>query len=182
MDRQLTAFIGAERLLSGSEDEVARAVAALSADGRQANVHVFDDSNGRPVDLDLLAIVARHGDVLPRPRGRPKLGVVAREVTLLPRHWEWLADQPGGASAALRRLVDEARKTNVGRDAARRAKEAAYRFLLDMAGDRPGYEDATRALFASDRPRFDALVAGWPKDVRDYARRLAAPAFDEEPE
>jgi hypothetical protein len=109
-------------------------------------------------------------------RGRPKLGVTAREVTLLPRHWDWLASQPGGASATLRRLVDQARREAGASDAMRQAQEATYRVMTTLAGDLPGYEDATRALFANDRPRFDQLTAGWPTDIGDYARELNAKA------
>ena len=108
----------------------------------------------------------------PRPRGpgRPKLGVVAREVTLLPRHWEWLAQQPGGASVAIRKLVEEARRTGEDRDRVRQAQEAAYRFMSAMAGNKPHYEDAIRALFAGEAARFEKLIAEWPADVRDHAR------------
>ncbi|AWV08108.1 DUF2239 family protein [Marilutibacter maris] len=113
----------------------------------------------------------------PRPRGRPKLGVVAREVTLLPRHWEWLAEQPGGASAALRRLVESARHANADRDGRRRSQEAAYRFMTTLAGDLPGYEEANRALFAGDGAGFARHTGNWPRDLRDYALRLAADAL-----
>lgn len=112
-----------------------------------------------------------------RTRGRPRLGVVAREVTLLPRHWEWLATQPGGASVALRRLVEEARRASAGRDRQRFAREAAYRFMTAMAGDEPGYEETVRALFAGDSARFHGLVEAWPADVRDHAREMAAAAL-----
>jgi hypothetical protein len=105
------------------------------------------------------------------------LGVVAREVTLLPRHWAWLNGQPGGASVALRKLVEQARRDNDGRDRLRRAQEAAYRFMSVMAGDRPGFEEAARALFAGDSARFDRLVKPWPGDIRNHARKLAAAAF-----
>ena len=118
----------------------------------------------------------------PRGPGRPRLGVVPREVTLLPRHWQWLASQPGGASVALRRLVDEARRSSVGRDRVRRAQEVSYRVMTALAGDLPGFEDALRALFARDGAAFDRHVATWPDDVRDYARRLAAPALAGETE
>lgn len=107
-----------------------------------------------------------------RGRGRPKLGVVAREVTLLPRHWEWLAAQPGGASVALRKLVEEARRSQSGR--ARQAQERAYHFMNAMAGDLPGFEEATRALFAGDREGFAERIAGWPTDVREHAAWLAS--------
>jgi hypothetical protein len=113
----------------------------------------------------------------PRGRGRPKLGVVAREVTLLPRHWDWLATQPGGASAAVRRLVDEARQVSGSKDRLRQAKESAYRFMSAMAGDEPGFEEATRALFAGNEPRFVEMTAEWPGDVREHARALARRAL-----
>ena len=113
----------------------------------------------------------------PRGPGRPKLGVVAREITLLPRHWDWLAQQPGGASVAIRKLVEQARRTGEDKDRIRQAQEAAYRFMSVMAGNRPHYEDAIRALFAGDRRRFGKLIAGWPADVRDHASRLAERAF-----
>ena len=105
----------------------------------------------------------------PRGPGRPKLGVVAREITLLPRHWEWLAQQPGGASVAIRRLVEQARRSGEDKDRMRQAREAAYRFMSAMAGNKPHYEDAIRALFAGDPARFEELIAGWPADVRDHA-------------
>jgi hypothetical protein len=104
--------------------------------------------------------------------------VVAREVTLLPRHWEWLAQQSGGASVALRRLVDEARRANKGKDRVRQAQEAAYRFIAALAENKPHYEEVARALFARDAPRFETWTAEWPADVRDHARRLAAAAFE----
>ena len=112
-----------------------------------------------------------------RGAGRPRLGVVAREVTLLPRHWEWLDRQPGGASVTLRKLVEEARRGGADRDRVRHAQEVTYRFLLAIAGDLPGYEEAMRALFAGRRERFEELLAAWPPDVRDHALRLAAEAF-----
>jgi uncharacterized protein len=112
----------------------------------------------------------------PRGRGRPKLGVIAREVTLLPRHWDWLATQPGGASVALRKLVEEARRTHAEQDRRRKAQERAYHFMSAMAGDMPGFEEATRALFANDRARMSELIGAWPKDVRNHAIALA---FDE---
>jgi hypothetical protein len=114
-----------------------------------------------------------------RGPGRPKLGVVSREVTLLPRHWEWLASQPGSASVTLRKLVDEARKRNEGKDRIRRAQEITYRFMNAMAGDFPGFEEALRALYAADRERFTTLTESWSGDVRDFTRELASEAFSE---
>jgi hypothetical protein len=138
---------------------------------------VLEDTSGRTVELDLSGsleeVLARLGVETPAPtRGRPKLGVTAREVTLLPRHWEWLSTQPGGASAALRRLVDQARRETGASDAVRQAQEVTYRVMTTLAGDLPGYEEAIRALFAGDRVRFDQLTAPWPKDIGDYVREL----------
>ena len=155
-------------------------VVVLLKDIPQGEGLVFDDATGRQIDLDTRATpeeisVPYQEEVSaePRGRGRPRLGVVAKEVTLLPRHWDWLSGQPGGASVALRKLVDQARKTSGDRDRVRAAQEAAYRFMSAIAGNLPGFEEATRALFAYDRRRFGELIAGWPEDVRDYAVRLA---------
>ena len=181
-ERQATGFDGERRLLSGALIDVALALKAATAAGAEGPLLAFDDATGAVIDLDLRGsrsdIAARlAAGAAPRGRGRPKLGVVAREVTLLPRHWEWLAEQPGGASAALRRLVEAARRTGADENRARLAQEAAYRFMAAMAGDLPGFEEATRALFAPDRARFERHVAAWPNDVRAYAARLAEPAL-----
>ncbi len=174
-----TAFRGDRRLAAGDAPSVARALrTALAAEPDGPPVLVFDDATGRAVDLDLRETGGELAAPLtPRGPGRPKLGVVAREVTLLPRHWDWLNAQPGGASVALRKLVDEARKGSEAKDRVRRAQEAAYRVMSALAGDRPGYEEAVRALYAADRLLFDGLTADWPADVRDHVRALAADAF-----
>ena len=170
-----TAFQQGRMIGTGPFAAIAPVVTAAMAAGGQASVLVFDDATGRQVDLDLDNPPTRADE--PRGPGRPKLGVVAREVTLLPRHWEWLNAQRGGASVALRRLVDQARAATVDTDAQRRAQEAADRFMSVMAGDLPGYEAASRALYAGDQPQFVGLSEQWPADVRDHVRRLAAPAF-----
>jgi hypothetical protein len=177
-----TAFQGFKRIMTGSLPEVA----LFLKDRVQGEVLVFEDATGRQVDLDsrgtreeISARYAEQAPAEPRGRGRPRLGVIAREVTLLPRHWDWLTSQPGGASVALRKLVDEARRTSGDRDRARAAQEAAYRFLSVTAGNLPGFEEALRALFAHDHRRFGDLIAGWPEDVRDYAIKLAF--ADQEP-
>lgn len=177
-----TAFLGDSRLAAGAPWEVALAVKAATAQRRDAMVLVFDDRTGAQIDFDLRGdddeITARLRPAPePRPVGRPRLGVTAREVTLLPRQWEWLAGQPGGASATLRRLVDDARRGGEGRARIRAAQAAADRFMLAMLGDRPGYEEASRALYAGDRARFVELTAAWPADPLDHLLRLAAPAF-----
>lgn len=185
---QFTAFMGPRRLAAGSLADVAIAVMHASRRPAAPPIMIFSDTTGQPVDLDLRGterdVVGRlpqpaAGDAdetasrEPRGRGRPKLGVVAREVTLLPRHWEWLGAQPGGASVALRKLVEEARRANGDADRSRTAKEAAFRFMSAMAGNLADYEEALRALFADDRRKFTGLVAGWPDDIRDHAVKLA---------
>jgi len=176
-----TAFLGSRRIASGDVASVARAVKAQLSDDDAACVLVFDDETSRIVELDLRGCLAdvesRYSSSPARAAGRPKLGVVAREVTLLPRHWDWLARQPGGASTTLRRLVEEARKSHAGRDQVRAAQESAYRFMSTMAGNLPGFEEAARALFAADQAGFTARMETWPADVRDRANALAAAVF-----
>jgi uncharacterized protein len=138
---------------------------------------IFDDATGQPIDFDLRGTNEEPSSE-PRGRGRPRLGVVAREVTLLPRHWDWLGHQPGGASVALRKLVEEARRTSGDHDRIRAAQEAAYHFMSAIAGNLPGFEEAARALFAYDRRRFCDLIAAWPDDVRDHAIKLAFADLD----
>ena len=187
--QSVTAFIGQQLLASGPLAEVALAVMKASRSAAEETILIFNDANGRPLDLDLRGserdIVARLPQPapqlsaedlpVPEPRGpgRPRLGVVAREVTLLPRHWEWLATQPGGASVALRKLVEAARRSSGDLDRSRAARDAAYHFMSAMAGNLPGFEEASRALFADDRRQFVALIAGWPGDIRDHIVKLA---------
>ena len=140
---------------------------------------IFEDRTGRQVDFDLRGtvdeVVARSTRA-PEPAragpGRPKLGVVSREVSLMPRHWEWLEMQPNGISAAIRRLVEEARKRDPEGDRLRLSIEAAYRFMTAMAGNRPKFEEASRALFAKDSDRFAELIGEWPEDIKGYLARL----------
>ncbi len=171
-----TAFAGNRRLASGARREVLLAVKAHHDAGGD-RVLVFEDETGRQVDFDLRGtpdeVVARAEAPRKAGPGRPKLGVVSREISLLPRHWEWLEQQPNGSSAALRRLVDEARKREPDRARARRAREAAGRFMWAMAGDLPGFEEASRALYAGDERRLRALVRAWPKDVRAHLLALS---------
>ncbi|WP_293390076.1 DUF2239 family protein [Phenylobacterium sp. RIFCSPHIGHO2_01_FULL_69_31] len=175
-----TAFIGQTLAAAGSIETVAGILASNAA--VDSPPQIFEDATGRPVELDLrygpAAAVAEYRTRVAGPstrpgRGRPKLGVVAREVTLLPRHWEWLAGQPGGASATLRRLVEEARRADTGPDRIRLAREAAYRVMSALAGDLPGFEEASRALFAGDLEALEARAAGWPSDIRSFVLRLA---------
>lgn len=192
-DPAYVAFDGDRRIGSGSLRDVACAARQALDRSHDASILVFEGGSSTLVDLDLRGSV---DDVLaripptpmpppdeetviaaPRGPGRPKLGVVAREITLLPRHWDWLAQQKGGASVAIRKLVDEARRVNEEADRIRLGQEAAYRFMSAMAGNRPHFEEAIRALFAGDPRRFEKLIAEWPADVRDHAAKLAERAF-----
>ena len=186
-----TAFVGHRRLASGLLAEVAITIKKTTKSTGTEPILIFDDTSGRSIDLDLRGtdeeilarlppsapnpetITAESAVSEPRGRGRPRLGVVAREVTLLPRHWDWLASQPGGASVVLRKLVEEARHASGDRDRHRAARDAAYHFMSAIAGNFKGFEEASRALFADDRRRFGELVAAWPEDVRDHIVRLA---------
>jgi uncharacterized protein len=180
-----TAFDGNRKLASGTRLQVALAVKSLLAQRPDATALIFDDSTGSQIDFNLqgsdaeiaarLAAPAPKGEDAGAARGpgRPKLGVVPREVTLLPRHWEWLAAQPGGASVTLRKLVEEARRAHAGKDVTRASQERAYRFMAAMAGNLPNFEEAARALFASNQALFGSLIADWPADVRGYASELA---------
>jgi len=191
-----TLFQGSRRLATGPLAEVALEARRATLGSNLGATHggatdplvIFEDATGRPIDLDLRGgeqdVIARlhppaasedeqtEGTAEPRRRGRPKLGVVAREVTLLPRHWEWLARQPGGASVALRKLVEAARRAGSEADHVRAAREAAYHFMSVMAGNLAGFEEASRALFAGDHARLDKEIAGWPADIRDHLLRI----------
>ncbi len=173
----VTAFAGPRQIASGPLSEALPAIKA-AADAGEA-VLIFDDATARIVEVDLRGNLADAQSRLPpaeaRGPGRPKLGVVAREVTLLPRHWDWLATQPGGASVALRKLVEAAARSPA--EEKRLAQEVAYRFMMAMAGNLAGLDEANRALFAGDRRRFEQETVSWPPDVRDYALRQAASAF-----
>jgi hypothetical protein len=183
-----TAFEGFRRIASGDLAQVALKTKEVIDQGERGAVLIFDDATSELIEVDFRgapedvlkrlppAASPKPEDAEARRPGRPKLGVVAREVTLLPRHWDWLNSQPGGASVALRKLVEEARKVNAPRDRIRQAQEAAYRFISAMAGNEPGFEEATRALFAGKQGRFGELVESWPVDVRDHAKKLAAAA------
>jgi uncharacterized protein len=186
-----TAFAGDRLIATGQLESVVLSTKNALDAGLAATVLVFEDSTGAQLDFDWRGSaddvrdrLVSHPHFAPTadaaaPRsgpGRPRLGVVGREVSLLPRHWSWLAEQPGGASAALRRLVDEARKRAPEQQEARRARDAASRFLWAIGGDLPGFEEASRALFAGDRERLSRLIAAWPADVRDHLLRLLARA------
>ncbi len=169
----LFAFDGPRRIAAGQHADVAQRVSTHLAANPQAQVLVFNADSGKQVDLDL-----RVAGAMPPPeqeaakpgKGRPKLGVVAKEVTLLPRHWDWLAEQPGGASVTLRKLIERASKDPEAQRHARAT--AAYHFMHAIAGNLAGFEEASRLLFAGNMPELTAAVARWPGDIGSQVLEL----------
>ncbi|HRO66836.1 MAG TPA: DUF2239 family protein [Pseudobdellovibrionaceae bacterium] len=186
-DRQYTAFASGKRIASGEVLDVAVKVKKFLKKESGNSVLIFDDLTGDQVEIDFRGDVEnvrrRLEDFLRFQQGkkvgpgRPRLGVTAKEITLLPEHWEWLAIQPGGASVTLRRLVEEAKKKNVSRDRIRQAQDRTYKFMTTMAGDLPDYEEALRALYGGDVKSFKDRVSAWPKDIQEHAWYLAKDAL-----
>lgn len=176
------AFCGVAKLAEGAPREVALAMKAALDSDPGAQVRAFDEDTAQPLEFDLRGsaadVAGRFSAEQPRGPGRPRLGVTAREVTLLPRHWDWLAAQPGGASVTLRKLVENASRAGEAADRGRAAQDRAYRFMAAAVGDQPGFEEACRALFACDGELFGEIASGWPQDLAAFASRLAAPAFE----
>lgn len=189
MDRNYTAFADSKKIASGNVLDVAAKVKKYLMKETKSQVLIFDDSNSAQVEIDfrgtpenvtrrLENLIAESTDPSKKPGpGRPKLGVTAKEVTLLPDHWEWLARQPGGASVTLRKLVEEAKKKNHSKDLLRQAQEAAYKFMTVMAGDLPQYEEALRALYAGEAKKFEKMISAWPKDIQEHSLLLAKTAL-----
>jgi len=182
-----TVFVGHRLAGRGPLLEAVRCAKEQVDSGILERIALFEDARGRAIDIDyrgtvdeVLARLADHpllGDrakVAQQPRGpgRPKLGVVSREVSLLPRHWEWLGEQRGGASATIRRLVEAAKRESQAGEHARRARDACYGFMSDMAGDLPGFEEASRAFYAGNDIAFRDCIAAWPEDLRAHVERM----------
>ena len=190
--RSCTAFRGQELLATGRMVDVALAAKTWLDKHPKTKVLIFDDENGHQIEFDFRGgeekFLSRLKDMIgadsratePEAKtgpGRPKLGVVSREIGLLPRHWEWLGRQPEGASAALRKLVEDAQKKYAAGDELRRLQDSVQRFMTAMAGDLPNYEEVLRAFYAKDRTKYSKLMGDWPKDVRDHAMKIAKPVF-----
>ena len=201
-ENRFIAFEGETLIADGNQLEVALRLKKQGAEPalRRGEVLIFAGADGRQIDLHLSGsesdIERRYGGATEsaapivgiggkaaaagaekKTRGRPKLGVIGREVTLLPRHWAWLDTQRGGASATLRRLVDAERKASVDSDHRRASQDRANRFMSAMAGDLKGFEEATRALYAGNREGFESASASWAHDIRHIAVSMAADAF-----
>jgi uncharacterized protein len=185
--KHCTAFAGQRCIGSGELTDVARKAKTVLDRGEAEPILIFDDATSELIEIDFRGtadeVVRRLGQgemvdkqepEAPQKRsvGRPKLGVIAREVTLLPGHWEWLDGQPNGASAALRRLVHAAKLANQDKDRARQSQDAVYRFMTAMAGNLPGYEEALRAFYRRNLEHFDELIAAWPQDIRKHLKKL----------
>jgi hypothetical protein len=180
----LFAFDGPQRIASGKAADLASKVSAYLQERPQAQPLIFNADTGKQVDLDLRGSLA---DIRTRAntsneasgakagKGRPKLGVVAKEVTLLPRHWDWLAAQPGGASVTLRKLVERASKDPDAPEQKQARAAAAYHFMHAVAGNLPGFEEVSRQLFAGDLAGVEAAVAAWPGDIGSQVLALARP-------
>jgi hypothetical protein len=184
MENELTyiAFVGDTRIASGPLRATLAALKPAFDRDPGTPFLIFEEQTGRQVDFDLRGsldeVLARALPTPPRPGpGRPRLGVTSREISLLPRHWEWLEQQPNGASAAIRRLIDDARKSETDAPQSRQAREAIGKIMSAVAGNLPGYEAASRALYAVDRPAFEAHIRPWPRDLQAYLLSRAGQAF-----
>lgn len=181
-----TAFEDTKLIICGSLDEVALKIKKRLKLKPSASILIFSDSTGKEMDLDLRGSEAEildrlkvfittsmHEQPVSTGPGRPKLGVVPREVSLLPRHWEWLATQSGGASSTLRRLVDEARKNSSAKEQTKESQERTHKFMTALAGDLKNYEEALRALYAKDKKAFFSFIKEWPDDIKEYIKKLS---------
>lgn len=181
------AFAGSKKIAKGSAIDIAKKVKRFLAKNPRSEVLILDAETSTQAEFDFRGsegdVMKRLADEFARDKpagpGRPRLGVISREIGLLPTHWEWLALQPGGASATLRKLVDEAKKRNIARDRIRFAQESTYRFMVTLAGDLPHFEEALRSLYSKNQPLFETLTSRWPKDIRDHLKVLSNDAFAE---
>lgn len=183
----LSVFNGYQRIYQG---DLQGLIQQINTKNANATLLIFNDSTGKILDINFngsadqiyqsVILTYPELELKPKTRGRPKLGVVAKEITLLPRHWEWLAEQRGGASATLRRLIDQARKATLAESQQRKMHERTYQFLNAIAGNLPNYEECLRALFANDLVTFKKYLTEWPKDIQAYAEQLITQIDDEE--
>jgi len=186
-ERTYTAFAADHQIASGDLQSTVLKTKKRIDEGEKESILIFDDSTGKQVDFDFrgtpekvlqklsshpLFVSTHPSATAPSGPGRPKLGIVSREVSLLPRHWDWLEQQPSGISAMLRKLIDNARKSEPDEERARRRRETGGSFMWSMAGNLPGFEEASRALYASDMKKLEKVIQDWPKDIRKYLLKL----------
>ncbi len=193
MDEQntYTAFEGHKLLFRGKLHDVVLKIKKKLGKSDNSSVWIFNDLTGKIMDFNFQG---SEKDVLKRLEifssedakkastgpGRPKLGVISREISLLPRHWEWLAGQPSGASATLRRLIEDAKKKSQGSHNIKQLQERSYKVMSVLAGDLGGYEEALRALYKRDEKKFYQQMKDWPQDVKDHLNELSKPIFQED--
>jgi hypothetical protein len=181
MAQPYCAFDNSTQIAEGDLLTVALASKQYADDHPDCLTLIFDSLTGHPVDLLLQGDDEQIRDWIQtnipsalhtnKRRGRPKLGVVSREVTLLPRHWAWLSTQPGGASVTLRRLVDTAAKDPIVEQ--RVIQDAIYRIANALAGNEPGFEEAMRSLYRTNQAEFTESISTWPQDVRTRIQEMA---------
>lgn len=188
LEQTYTAFNNQHLLIQGPLEKVVLKVKKHIEQHPTSAILIFSDTTGKEMDFDLRGseqdvlqrlekFIGKDEPSLNTGPGRPKLGVISREVSLLPRHWEWLSTQPGGASVTLRRLIDETRKQSSSREIIKQAQERAYKFMTTMAGNLMNYEEALRALFSKDKKLFEDHVSDWPKDIKKHTLKLASDVF-----
>lgn len=173
-----TAFRGDTRIITDSLFNVALALQKQS----EMNVLVFNDQTGQQIDLDLSGseddLKQRYTEVeYVKKVGRPKLGVISREITLQQKHWNWLDQQSSSASAVIRKLIDKELNDPSSESNIMLAKQAIDHFMLAMLGNMPNYEEATRALYQGNKSHFLALIHNYPKDLKVYLELKAQTAF-----
>jgi hypothetical protein len=185
-----TAFGNGKLIVHGGLDDVVTKIKRWYDKYSNGTLLVFNDFTGKTMEFDLRGsekeVLQKIEMFLPqeivvvsaRP-GRPKLGVVTREVSLLPQHWEWLASQPEGASAALRKLVEGAKKNLVMKESVKQVQERAYKIMSILAGDLPQYEEALRSLYRRNEENFKQHIASWSPDIKDYVMKTVEPVFSE---
>ncbi len=185
-----TAFDGNKLIFQGSLTDVVLKIKKRLGKEGNSSILIFSNSTGNVVDFNfhgherdvqrrLEVFVSEEAQAIPTGPGRPKLGVISREVSLLPRHWEWLATQTGGSSATLRCLVEEARKKSENGNQIKQAQERTYKFMLAIAGDFEGYEEVLRALYKKDEITFLAKIENWPKDIQVHLKDISEPVFED---
>ena len=190
-DKLYSSFTGYRHIASGPLRTVLKETKTFydstqTPDERNASHHpenllFFHHGDGRQLDFDLSGsledVLSRIQTREPSPvdetpdkpgKGRPRLGVVSKEVTLLPRHWEWLSRQPASASATLRRLVSEASSRE---NTSSKAKaERLGTILWTLAGNLEGFEEASRCLHRLDFEGLFGFSDKWPGDLPGFIR------------
>ena len=184
-----TAFEDHKILSQGFLEDVVLKVKKRLEKSPESQIVIYSDATGKSMDFNFQGSekeVLKRLEVYTTPEntteassgpGRPKLGVISREVSLLPKHWEWLATQSGGASNTLRKLVEENMKKTSGVLTVKTAQERTYKFMSVEAGDLENYEEALRALYRKDKERFTSEIKTWPRDVQKHILELAKPVF-----